>query len=438
MNYPRYSAYKDSGIPWVGDVPKDWEVNPVLAFANERKVKNTLGEETNVLSLSYGNIIQRDVESNFGLLPESFNTYQIVKEGNIILRLTDLQNDKKSLRVGLAKENGIITSAYLNLDFQKKVIPEYAYYLLHSYDLAKVFYSLGGGVRRSLGYDELRRVPFICPSPEEQENIVNFLKSETSQTDALIKKNEQLIFLLQEKRQAMISHAVTKGINPDAPMKDSGIEWLGEIPEHWKIKRLKYLVSVNDESLTEKTSDDYELEYVDIGSVSSNGEILKTETLKFKDSPSRARKVVRDGDTILSTVRTYLRAITYIDNPPDNLIASTGFAILRPKSQFVPKFMGWLLRAEFFIGKVVSESVGISYPAIAPTKIGDFFVVLPEKREQKEIVEFLEIESSKIDTLIDKAQQQIEKLKEHRSALISTAVAGKIDVREWNKREQAA
>lgn len=157
------------------------------------------------------------------------------------MRLTDLQNDKRSLRVGHAPEPGIITSAYLKLTAKAGCcIDRYLYLLLHSYDTIKVFYGMGGGLRQSMKFDDMRRLLMLIPSMEEQEQIANFLDHETAKIDTLIDKQQQLIKLLKEKRQAVISHAVTKGLNPDAPMKDSGVEWLGEVPEHWGVGRVKH------------------------------------------------------------------------------------------------------------------------------------------------------------------------------------------------------
>ncbi|WP_158122354.1 hypothetical protein [Vibrio vulnificus] len=143
--YKAYPEYKDSTIDWVGDIPSSWVVKPTFSVFDPSVNKNTDGRETTVLSLSYGNIVERNVETNFGLLPESFSTYQIVDNGDLILRLTDLQNDKKSLRVGLVKQKGVITSAYLKLGVTKSIEPRFAYRLLHSYDTTKVFYGMGGG-----------------------------------------------------------------------------------------------------------------------------------------------------------------------------------------------------------------------------------------------------------------------------------------------------
>jgi type I restriction enzyme S subunit len=231
-------------VEWLGEVPEHWEIKPLFALMKERQVKNVGNKVQNVLSLSYGNIVRRDVESNFGLLPESFETYQIVEPGNIILRLTDLQNDHRSLRTGRVTQSGIITSAYVCLDISNissPLDPLFSHYLLHGYDLLKVFYAYGGGVRQSMKFKDLKRLPIVYPGIEEQRTIVTFLDRETAQIDTLIAKQERLIALLQEKRQALISHVVTKGLNPAVPMKESGVAWLGEVPTHWELRRTKYL-----------------------------------------------------------------------------------------------------------------------------------------------------------------------------------------------------
>ena len=179
----------------------------------ESKTKNTEDENLEVLSLSYGNIIIRDVDNNFGLLPESFATYQVVDKGNIILRLTDLQNDKKSLRVGLVKKRGIITSAYVCLQTSVDLIPEFAYFMLHSYDIRKVFYGFGGGVRQSMTFKDLKHLPLVYPSTDEQIQIIEHIKTEIDKLDILILKQEKVIELLREYRTSLISHAVTGKID---------------------------------------------------------------------------------------------------------------------------------------------------------------------------------------------------------------------------------
>ena len=204
--------------------------------------------------------------------------------------------------------------------------------------------------------------------------------------------------------------------------KDSGVEWLGDVPEHWSARQLKFLCTCNDEVLPDSISADYEIEYVDIGSVSANEGITRTESLVFGSAPSRARRIVRDGDVIVSTVRTYLEAIAPIDNPPENLVVSTGFAVIRPNDYLYKGFAAYCLRANGFIKEVVALSVGVSYPAINASDLVNIKVPEPLIEEQQKIANFLDHETAKIDTLIEKQQQLIKLLKEKRQAVISHAV----------------
>ena len=204
--------------------------------------------------------------------------------------------------------------------------------------------------------------------------------------------------------------------------KDSGVEWLGEIPIHWDSKPLKFLCTCNDQVISDSTGKDYELEYVDIGSVSSLHGITKTENMIFSKSPSRARRLVQDGDVIISTVRTYLEAIAPIINPPTNMVVSTGFAVIRPLSHLNKKFAAYCLRASGFIKEVVAHSVGVSYPAINASDLIGIPIPSCALPEQSKIAEFLDHETAKIDNLIEKQKQLIELLKEKRQAVISHAV----------------
>lgn len=204
--------------------------------------------------------------------------------------------------------------------------------------------------------------------------------------------------------------------------KESGVEWLGETPAHWSAKPLKFLCTYNDEVLADSVSDDYEIEYVDIGSVSATEGVTKTESMFFGKAPSRARRIVLDGDVIISTVRTYLEAIAPIDNPPENLIVSTGFAVIRPNKLLHKGYAAYCLRASGFIKEVVAQSVGISYPAINASDLVNIKAPEPMFEEQEKIANFLDHETAKIDTLIEKQQQLIKLLKEKRQAVISHAV----------------
>lgn len=200
---------KDSGIEWVGEIPMHWPVHPVYSYYGERKNKNRLGKEDNLLSLSYGRVIRKDINTNDGLLPESFNTYNIVEEGDIIIRPTDLQNDKRSLRTGLVKEHGIITSAYIDLCPLKQVDSRYFHFLLHAYDVMKVFYNMGNGVRQGLNYSEFSRLMVFEPPYDEQVAMADYLENKVTEVDAIIEQKKEQMSVLDAYKRSLIFEYVT-------------------------------------------------------------------------------------------------------------------------------------------------------------------------------------------------------------------------------------
>lgn len=209
--------------------------------------------------------------------------------------------------------------------------------------------------------------------------------------------------------------------------KQTRCAWLQEIPEHWDFKRLKNVASHNDEALDERTDPDLEIEYVDISSVSLVNGIEKTEAMPFEKAPSRARRRVKDGDIIVSTVRTYLKAIAPICEPKENMVVSTGFAVVRPKENLFSGFAGYLLQSNGFVGDVVANSVGVSYPAINASDLVRIPAVEPPLEEQKAIARFLDFKTTQIDDLITKQKLLLDKLAEKRTALISHAVTKGLD-----------
>lgn len=200
---------KDSGIEWIGEIPKHWEVHPVYVYFEEGKTKNYRMQEQNLLSLSYGRIIRKDINTNGGLLPASFNTYNVVEAGDIIIRPTDLQNDKRSLRTGLVKEQGIITSAYIDLRPKDNVNSKYYHYLLHSYDIIKVFYNMGNGVRQGLNFSEFAKLLLLEPTTVEQQQIVDFLDTKCSEIDTLIADKKRQLDILADYKKSLIYEYVT-------------------------------------------------------------------------------------------------------------------------------------------------------------------------------------------------------------------------------------
>jgi len=203
-----YSEYKDSGAASLGQVPGHWEIGPGFAAFREKRVKNSGMQEKTVLSLSYGRIVVKPPEKLHGLVPESFETYQIAEPGDIIIRATDLQNDHTSLRVGLVRNHGIITSAYLCFRTPGKLSSDYGYLLLHAFDLMKVFYGMGSGLRQNLDFRDFKRMIILVPPPAEQVSIVRFVDWANMRLERAIRVKRKIITLLGEQRQAIIYHAV--------------------------------------------------------------------------------------------------------------------------------------------------------------------------------------------------------------------------------------
>jgi len=390
-------------------------------------------KEDNLLSLSYGRIVRKDMTSNDGLLPESFETYQIVRPGDVVFRLTDLQNDKRSLRTATVEEVGIITSAYLAVE-PIGVESRFLSYLLRAYDLSKVFYSMGGGLRQSMKYADVARLPVLAPPVQEQQAIASFLDRETAKIDALIAEQEKLLALLAEKRQATISHAVTRGLDPTAPMKDSGIPWLGKVPAHWEVSPLKYISRIGNGSTPSRDNPDY---WSDSGFPWLNSSVVN------QDEVTEAERFV----TELALKECHLPVI----RPPAVLVGITGqgktrgmaaplmfdatinqhLAYVTPKTGRLE--VAHLLRAlemAYVTLRTDSESAGSTKGAITCDQLSRFTIPLPPLHEQGVIAKHIDIKAAHFDKLASDSRQAIALLKERRSAIIAAAVTGQIDVRD--------
>ena len=418
---------KNSGIEWIGEIPDSWSIVLLSSLFKEHKEKNVGMKCNNLLSLSYGEIKRKNIDAVDGLLPKSFEGYNVIDNGDIVLRLTDLQNDQRSLRTGLCHERGIVTSAYVTLRKRNPELnSEFLHYYLHSFDVRKGFYGMGSGVRQGLNFDGIRKLEILLPHTQVQERIVSFLKGKLSQVDELIANQQGQIEKLKEYKQSVITEAVTKGLDKSAPLKDSGIEWIGEIPAHWDLDRIKFCATYNDEALKEKEDPELIIKYVDIGSVSLSDGITFIEEFSYQDAPSRARRITRKGDIIVSTVRTYLKAIAPIGE--DGLIVSTGFCVLRPNEKISSKYMEYYCKSDCFTNNVSRNSYGISYPAINASALVSFHITRPLDEEQKQIADYLDKKCGKIDRLIAIKQEKIEKLQEYKRSLIYEYVTGKKEV----------
>lgn len=200
---------KPSGIEWIGDIPDDWEVRKLLSIFKEHKDRNKNLEEQNLLSLSYGKIKRKDINNNDGLLPASFETYNIVENGDIVFRLTDLQNDKRSLRTGIVTQRGIITSAYVTIRPKIRLDSRFYHYLYHMYDICKVFYGMGDGVRQGMGFEDLKNIPTLIPPLKTQQKIADYLDSKCSQIDKYITEKQNIIQKLDAYKKSLIFECVT-------------------------------------------------------------------------------------------------------------------------------------------------------------------------------------------------------------------------------------
>ncbi|EMH0061281.1 restriction endonuclease subunit S [Providencia rettgeri] len=439
MEFKQYPNYKDSGVEWLSDIPESWGIKRFSYVFNENKNKNTGLKETNVLSLSYGNIIEKNIDDNKGLLPESFETYQIIEPNYIIFRFTDLQNDKRSLRSAISKYHGIITSAYIGVKTKENA--DFYNYLFRAYDLQKVFYSMGDGMRQSLKMDELNKMPIVVPPLIEQQEIVSFLDAETTRIDNLIAKQEKLIELLEEQRKSIISHAVTKGLNPDAPMKDSGVEWLGEVPEHWDVMQLKSAITNwrngkwgNDVNHNQKGN----LICVRVADFDRKKGIISKDklTLRNYENESIASCLLFDNHILIERSgggdKQLVGATVRYTLENGQAVCSNFISLLHiDKNIFNVKYMQYSFEHLYYLGVnrlSIKQTSGIQNLDLKQYIQNNF--AFPECREQGKIVDFLDIETDKIDNLITKQNELIQKLKEYRSSIISHAVTGKIDVRE--------
>ncbi len=444
MKYKKYPNYKDSGVEWLGEIPNEWTNNKIkfLGYTYgglSGKSGKDFGEQENIISKRFipftniaNNTFIKDDNLGYVVINKGEEQNKVKKDDLFFLMSSESYEDLgKSSLLELNLEDTYLNSFCKGFRITNKSInPRFLNYLLSADVYRKLLYTQGNGFTRiNLRLEKLNDLEFYVPSKQEQQQIAKFLDNATQKMDILIQKQENLIKLLKEKRQAVISHAVTRGLNPDVKFKDSGVEWLGEVPEHWGIKKLKYIATVNDNSLSETYNEDFEINYIDIGSVST-GYINKYETMMYSSSPSRARRIIKEGDILVSTVRTYLKAIAPVSFFEDNYIASTGFAVIRSKNMIVSNFMKYALLSNYFVDLVEASSVGISYPAINSSDLITFKLSVAPINEQKEIANYLDDKTQKIDKLIKKATKSIKLLKEKRTALISAAVTGKIDVRE--------
>ena len=430
-----YPAYKDSGEKWLGQVPEQWDVVPLYAVAKPKSIAGKQDRELLSVYLDRGVIRFSDVEAKrTNVTSEDLSKYQAVDPGDFVL------NNQQAWRgsVGVSAHTGIVSPAYLVLSLESKFQPEFANLLFRERAMVSQYLicSKGvGSIQRNLYWPYLKRASTVAPPLVEQDAIVRFLDYMDARIRRYVRAKQKLIKLLDEQKQAIIDQAVTGQIDvrtgkPYPAYKDPGVEWLERVPKHWSSSPLKHWVKMNGAVLPETTSPSYEFRYIDIGSVGTGVLSERPVRICFANAPSRARRMTRRDDTIVSTVRTYLRAVYFIDEDIEDLVCSTGFAVLTPRTGVVPKFVRYVVQSRSFTDRVAASSVGIAYPAIAETRLGSLHVATPPPPEQAAIVRFLEDATPGADSAIAHAQHEIALLREYRTRLIADVVTGKLDVRK--------
>ena len=414
---------KDSGVEWIGEVPAGWDMLRLVQLAAPVKHKNVGLAEQNLLSLSYGNIVRKSIEKASGLVPASYEGYNIIERDDVVLRFTDLQNDKKSLRTGLARERGLITSAYLTVrPDSRTVVPEFFHFVLHSVDVCKVFYNMGDGMRQTLDWRGVNRMLLPVPPLSEQRAIAGFLDGRCAAIDADIAKRREVIAKLGEYRKSVIAKAVTKGLDPDAEMKDSGVGWIGEVPAGWDVVRGKYAYGLLSRGVRDGD---------DVITCFRDGEVtLRTnrrdEGFTFADKEI-GYQGINPGDLVVHGMDGFAGSIGISDSRGK---ASPVLRVLDSAQN--KRYLMYLLRTYAYLGVYLSIADGIRVRScnLSWNKLAELPVLLPPLSEQRAIAGFLDGRCAAIDEAVSRQERIIDRLQEYRKSLIHHAVTGKIDCRE--------
>lgn len=424
-----YPEYQDSGLPWLGRVPAHWDVRRNGRLFAQRNETGYGSLPILEVSLKTGVRVRDMDDLKRKQVMSDREKYKRAVKGDIAYNMMRMWQGA----VGVAPEDGLVSPAYVVARPYPEAEPRYFSYLFRTDAYKNEVDGFSRGIvkdRNRLYWEDFKRMPSCFPSPNEQKAIADYLDANAIKVRRFIRNRRRLIEVLNEQKQAIINRAVTRGLDPNAPLKPSGIDWLGDIPEHWIVKPLKRWVSINERVLPETTDPEYTFDYLDIGCVGTGRLVGKPSRIPFGDAPSRARRILQCGDMIISTVRTYLRAVWFVSDDVSDLVASTGFAVLSPREGVVPEYLGLTLQSDPFINRVTANSIGIAYPAIAETRLGTFHVAIPpDAREQQAIVEQVQDETATLSTWIERTQREIDLIREYRTRLITDVVTGKVDVR---------
>lgn len=422
---PKYEVYKDSGFRWIGNTPGNWEVTKLGTCLSPVSKKNNAGLALLSITRERG-VIVRDVEdqdSNHNFIPDDLSGYKILEKGQFGM------NKMKAWQgsYGVSKYTGIVSPAYFVFNFTKAINPEFFNWAIRSKLYVSYFGSASDGVRVGqwdLSKDRMKAIPFLLPSEQEQAEIANFLDNKTTQINEAIAIKEQQIALLKERKQIIIQKAVTQGLNPNVPMKDSGVEWIGEIPQHWNVKKAKYVFDEMDER--SKAGQEELLSVSHMTGVTPRSE---KNVSMFMAEDYTGSKLCSKNDLVINIMWAWMGALGVSDRTG---IVSPSYGVFRQKviNLFNPVYLEYLFKSNKYVEYYNRVSTGLHSSRLRfyghmlfAMKIG-----YPTFEEQNDIIDHLTVQTTRIDVAAQAQKEQIEKLKEYKTTLINSAVTGKIKV----------
>ena len=422
---------KDSGIEWIGEIPEGWEVVPVRSCFDEVRTKNTDGQEQNALQFKSGNIISK---ANFNAniddyVADTITNYTVVLPDTVMINGLNLNYDFKSLRVALVKEKGVITSAYLAIfPDRKKIFPQYATYLFKGYETKMAFHNMGAGIRKTLGYKEFKNQPLLLPSKEEQNKISAYLDSKCSHIDIILSKIRSSIEEYKKLKQAVITQAVTKGVRGKREMKDSGVEWIGDIPKEWVCEKIKYATSISRGLFNHRPRNDeryYNGKYpfIQTGDVANATKYIVSYSQTLNELGKSVSKEFPKG-TLTMTIAANVGDVAILNFDayfPDSVVGFIPNKNIRTLYLF---YVFSAMKDEFIRTAIKSTQLNLNIDRVKET----FIPVTLNVNEQCEIENYLESKCAEIDGLIAKKEQLVKELESYKKSLIYEVVTGKREV----------
>lgn len=423
-------AMKDSGVAWLGMIPVSWDIKPIGSGFTEVKNKNINNFPLDPLQFRYGKIVKKEKVWSGEEAEDTYSAYNIVSPDMIMINGLNLEFDFITQRVALVTEEGIITSTYLALKTSSNVYPSYANYLLKAYDACKVFHSLGRGLRKTLTFSELKKQPMLFLDYEEQKRIVAFLDAKCAQIDAIIEKQQQVIEKLKAYKQSVITEAVTKGLDPSVPMKDSGVEWIGQISSAFTIFKLKYILKsrlqygANESGVA--FSEDLP-RYIRITDITPDGDLKEDGKLSLPHETA-SEYLLEDGDILFARSGATVGK-TFIYNKTYGTCAFAGYlirAVVGEKA--LARFVYYFTLSSVYESWKNGIFIQATIQNIGAEKYSNMQIPIPSIEQQSEIVEHLDRRCTKIDSVIKSKRTVIDKLTDYKKSLIYEAVTGKMEV----------